>query len=331
MSPAVGPGAPPDTTPPVWDTTVGIQSAVQNPTNPSTAIDVTFGSATDAQTPPVSYIVSYVQGPASNFSNPANIQAQVSSPAGSPPFTSTVGGLLPSTLYSFRVNVADSATPPNADTNTITLSATTAAPANVPPVITQQIQGTPNPGVTGQDVVFTVIATDNDPTDTLTFTWDDGDPANGTFSSQGESGTNLSGVTSTIHWQTTVPKTYGITCSVSDGINTPVAATPNNFVVNPGSSQVSYSTEVQPIWDSNCIGCHGSSGGLDLHSGVSYADLVNFPSQGSPPMLRVKPFDPANSYLWIEVSTDQMPPGPPLSGAEKTTIQNWILQGALNN
>jgi hypothetical protein len=48
-------------------------------------------------------------------------------------------------------------------------------------------------------------------------------------------------------------------------------------------------------------------------------------------MLRVAPGDPANSYLWIKVSTDQMPPGPPLSGAEKTTIQNWILQGALNN
>ena len=36
---------------------------------------------------------------------------------------------------------------------------------------------------------------------------------------------------------------------------------------------VDYNTQIQPIFNSNCIGCHGSSGGLNL---TSYVDKFLF-------------------------------------------------------
>jgi hypothetical protein len=93
-----------------------------------------------------------------------------------------------------------------------------------------------------------------------------------------------------------------------------------------------------------CIGCHTAAGrvpagGLNLTSGVSYANLVNAASGQRPGMLRVNPGDPENSYLIHKLEGRQgivglrMPrtTGPFLTEGQLLVIRRWIEIGAPNN
>lgn len=85
-------------------------------------------------------------------------------------------------------------------------------------------------------------------------------------------------------------------------------------------------------------GCHlgpGSPFGLDLSVGKSLGNTVGVPSSEVPAFLRVAPFDPAGSYLFMKVSGDPRIQGdrmpafePPLSASELQLIFDWIEQGA---
>jgi hypothetical protein len=107
------------------------------------------------------------------------------------------------------------------------------------------------------------------------------------------------------------------------------------FTLMPMVGQVEYETEIQPIFNANCTGCHGSSGGLSLAAGVSYNNLVGIPSNQQPSINLVEPEDPANSYLYMKItgaegiSGQRMPIGGQLSNADITTIETWINEGAL--
>jgi hypothetical protein len=88
------------------------------------------------------------------------------------------------------------------------------------------------------------------------------------------------------------------------------------------------------------IGCHGRFGtqqDLLLVEGEAYANVVNRPSTEMPQLMRIKPLDPANSYLFRKITGagitgDRMPQaGPPLSDAEITLIREWIRRGAPND
>jgi hypothetical protein len=100
-----------------------------------------------------------------------------------------------------------------------------------------------------------------------------------------------------------------------------------------------FTTEVQPIFDTNCAfsNCHGFSGGLTLSAGVSYSMLVNHRSFGSS-LTRVAPGDPDNSFLYLKITGcqrprcagERMPSGrPPLAAAQIQLIHDWIAAGAL--
>lgn len=119
---------------------------------------------------------------------------------------------------------------------------------------------------------------------------------------------------------------------------------------------VDYNSEVQPIFDENCVegiagtACHQPGGTWatnDLTPANSYDNLLNAdPLESLQPF--VEPGDPDQSYLWHKINAtwsgppangsccdmplvDGMPamdPGP-LSEADKTTIRNWILGGAM--
>lgn len=105
----------------------------------------------------------------------------------------------------------------------------------------------------------------------------------------------------------------------------------------------SYALDIQPIWNSECSGCHtgrGSSGRLSLNSTVSYTNLVNHASNDLPSMDRVEPLSTATSYLWHKLSGtqltvggrgDDMPESGPLSSADMDIIETWITEGAPNN
>jgi mono/diheme cytochrome c family protein len=101
---------------------------------------------------------------------------------------------------------------------------------------------------------------------------------------------------------------------------------------------VSFSDDVQPIFDARCIVCHDSDGpsGLTLLSGASYGELVGVTAAGYT-ALRIAPGDPENSVLYNKITDSGlyggiMPAvGPPLTAEQISAIATWIEEGALDN
>jgi hypothetical protein len=88
------------------------------------------------------------------------------------------------------------------------------------------------------------------------------------------------------------------------------------------------------------IACHdplGQQSQMVLTAGRAYASTVNVASVEMPSLVRVKPNDPANSYLYRKITGagitgDRMPLlYPPLSDAQIRLIRDWIRRGAPND
>lgn len=110
-----------------------------------------------------------------------------------------------------------------------------------------------------------------------------------------------------------------------------------------GAPAVDYVTQIQPIWNTACT-CHlmGPSGTmtatvLTLNEEVSYANLVDAPSEEAAGMDRIEPGDAQASYLWHKLEGTQiavggsgsaMPQIGVLTEEQTSAIQNWIMQGA---
>ena len=78
------------------------------------------------------------------------------------------------------------------------------------------------------------------------------------------------------------------------------------------------------ILESRCLVCHGaatSMGGLDL---TTRSSALRGGSRGP----ALAPSDPAKSLVLARVLADEMPPGSPLSRADKEALQSWIADGA---
>lgn len=111
------------------------------------------------------------------------------------------------------------------------------------------------------------------------------------------------------------------------------------FIESEESLEISFSADIQPIFNNNCIQCHDQNhpAGLDLREGESYNLLVNVSTAFYAPNLRIEPLSLENSVLWHKIINDgvygqQMPPiGGGLSNFEIQKIEEWILQGALND
>ena len=61
------------------------------------------------------------------------------------------------------------------------------------------------------------------------------------------------------------------------------------------SIDCTYSEHIKPIFDANCISCHGFAGGLNLNS---YSGLMNGGNHGS----IVIEYDSENSFLYQKIS-----------------------------
>lgn len=104
--------------------------------------------------------------------------------------------------------------------------------------------------------------------------------------------------------------------------------------------ELSFAKNVQPILKKECLDCHSADkhkGKLDLSEASAYKNLVNAPSDETPAMMRVKPGDPEQSFLWLKVDHrakqgDGMPKGvfysKKLPQDQLDVIKNWIAQGA---
>jgi len=103
--------------------------------------------------------------------------------------------------------------------------------------------------------------------------------------------------------------------------------------------EISYATDIQPIFDNNCIVCHDQTHvtGLDLRDGFSYDLLVGVQTAFYAPNVRISPFSLDDSVLWHKINDDGlfggiMPQiGGPLSNFEIEKIRAWIEEGALDN
>ena len=93
---------------------------------------------------------------------------------------------------------------------------------------------------------------------------------------------------------------------------------------NGECTNISYTATIQPVFNTNCTGCHGGSGGLTL---TSYSDLMGNDV--------VDPGDSAASKLIQRLkgtSGIQMPKNQdPLDEATINLIETWINEGALDN
>jgi hypothetical protein len=103
----------------------------------------------------------------------------------------------------------------------------------------------------------------------------------------------------------------------------------------PFIEQVDYRTEIQPIFEARCTGCHvAGSSLLDLTAGASLAQLLERPSVADPTQIRVRAGRPAESLLWRKLLCSDpglgapMPPGLPLSLFQRALINDWIVAGA---
>ena len=92
------------------------------------------------------------------------------------------------------------------------------------------------------------------------------------------------------------------------------------FSLSIAISSIDYATQIQPIFNSNCGGCHlsNSAGGLNL---ANYSNLM---SSGS-----VIVGNHESSQLWIRTDDGSMPPSGSLSQSDIDLIAQWIDEGAL--
>ena len=110
----------------------------------------------------------------------------------------------------------------------------------------------------------------------------------------------------------------------------------NNTEDNTGEPQenVSYSQQIQPIFTSRCIACHGSESGLNLSSwtalmnsvGNQYGENIVVPgdAEASPLFEKVQSNNP-------ELGQRMPLNSAPLSGNQIELIRAWINEGAENN
>jgi hypothetical protein len=81
------------------------------------------------------------------------------------------------------------------------------------------------------------------------------------------------------------------------------------------------STDIQPIFNSNCVTCHGGIQSPDLRSGKSFLSLTKGGFVKQPGVKSIL-------YIQITTNSDHIPR---TTSAEKLKIFYWINQGALNN
>ena len=113
------------------------------------------------------------------------------------------------------------------------------------------------------------------------------------------------------------------------------------FVIN--ARVPTFASFIQPVFDNNCVGCHGAAGNLSLADGASHGNLVGTAVNAGGPCdgvvaNRVLATDLDNSALWLKITgqgacgANRMPQNNPTFFDENPglleAIGSWILSGA---
>lgn len=129
---------------------------------------------------------------------------------------------------------------------------------------------------------------------------------------------------------TDVPPATDTSVPTEPAAATEAPATESAAATQPAveGATVSFATDILPIIESRCIGCHGgdrTEEGLVLKT---HADIMAGSDNG--PV--IIPGDAANSLLVELVATQEMPKrGPKLTPPQVQLITDWVNQGALDN
>ena len=83
----------------------------------------------------------------------------------------------------------------------------------------------------------------------------------------------------------------------------------------------SYSLEIQPYFDANCVNCHKGATPPNLSAGVSYNELIN----GN----YINTSAPESSNFYVKINVGSMKQYSTTAG-NKDVLQ-WITEGAKNN
>lgn len=95
---------------------------------------------------------------------------------------------------------------------------------------------------------------------------------------------------------------------------------------------VSYSQDVQPIFDQRCVFCHGPNSIAGQAPNGLLLDTYENTMLGSLFLPVVQPGQPGNSSLVLLLRSGGMPAtGPKLSPEQIGLIERWIAQGAHDN
>lgn len=137
--------------------------------------------------------------------------------------------------------------------------------------------------------------------------------------------------------------TDGLTTDTFGTADTADTTTTTPAPTTTSGAYLSHATDIQPIWDANCVeGCHTPGGAAAtwfvLSGGAAYDSLVGQESLSFPSFTLVIPGDRDNSYLWHKINDThfefgaggaRMPPPPdaPLSESDRETIGQWLLEG----
>ncbi len=195
---------------------------------------------------------------------------------------------------------------------------------NHPPSVSS-ISVTPASPVAGDVVTLSVTASDPDG-DPLTIAWTQTSP-----SQQGTFGTPAKASTTWISPPLGVSSVnFSFRVTVTDG-KTPMQEQDVTVAVRLPA----YGTDIQPIWNGACTGCHPSDAQLDLTAGNGYGQLVNVVQTSGGSCAGEKRVDTGNPSMssllgWLlGTCGTQMPQGaPPLSAGDLVKVQSWVLGGA---
>ena len=84
-----------------------------------------------------------------------------------------------------------------------------------------------------------------------------------------------------------------------------------------------FKTEILPVLEKNCVGCHGPKQKMAKLDLSSFAGMMEGSSSG--PV--IAPGKPERSLMWKLIENDQMPQGGKLSVADKQLIKSYIQYG----
>jgi len=155
----------------------------------------------------------------------------------------------------------------------------------------------------------------------------------------------------TLTWDTTTVADgqVNVTATATDADGNVGSSAPSTVTVSNAAVATVTLTQLQTqIFTPICSTCHTGVGtnlpGVqNLTAGNTFASIVNVASIEQPSLLRIKPNDPANSYLVQKIlgaagiTGSRMPLGcgstadPCLDAATISLVQTWVSQGALNN